>query len=162
MKLHHYTVFAMFVLAFFTAALILQPVTAKQTNAQGQVIELTIDASGSQLPQHPIKVQVHEGEVSTMTLHKPGQLHYQYMIRAQRPAPSSLRAAARQIAAPLLISIRIDSSEDGQTWLLHSHANLTTTLGSTFAAEFSDMDKSTNLIVSSRLVSEAEHLARKM
>ena len=162
MKLHHYTVFALFIFAAALTLFALQPVTAMQTNAQGQVIELTIDASGSNLPAHPIKVQVHEGEVSTMMLHKPGQMHYQYMIRAERPASGSLPAASRQIASPLAMSIRIDASEDGKTWLLQTHANLITTLGSTVAAEFSDMDKSTNLIVSSRLVSDAEHRARKL
>lgn len=162
MKLHRYTIFPMLALALLIAILIWQPVTAMQTNAQGQVIELTIEASGSQLPAHPMKVQVREGEVSTTTMHKPGNRHYQYMIRAQRLAPSNLRAAARHIASPLLISIRIDSSEDGKTWRLHSHANFTSTLGSTLGLEFSDMEKSTNLIVSSRLVPEVEHQMRKM
>lgn len=154
MKSHHYTVVAFFLLLF-----VLQPVPARQSE-QGPVFELQISASGSHLAGlQPLKVQVHEGQMSTITMHQPGQRHYQYMIRAHRPVPDSLHLATAHIASPLAISIRIDTSDDGKAWLLQTHANVIATLGSTVATELSDAEKSTSLIVSSRLVSDAEHQA---
>lgn len=157
MKPHHYTAFALALLLF-----VLQPVPAKQVNAQGQMIELNIHASVSNFAVLPFKVRVRDGEVSTMTMHKPGQTHYQYMIRTQRLALSGLSQETSKIPSPLAISIRIDTSDDGKTWLLHTHTNFIATLGTTVAAEVSDLEKSTNLVVSSRLVSDAEHQTRKM
>lgn len=147
MKRHHSPLFA-----FALLLCVLLPATATPPAAPGQMIELNIVASSSTFGEHPLTVQVREGESRMITLHAPGQAYYQYMIRAQRPALDSLAPVARKIPNPLAVSIRVDASDEGKTWKLQTHANLLTTLGSTVSAEISDTEKSTSLLVSSRLL----------
>lgn len=133
------------------------PAPAKQNTGNGDWLALEITASGSNIAEHAVKLKVREGEVTNLKWRHSDKEQYQYLIHAHRPKVDYLPMAARKVQQPLVISIRIDRSEDGQVWQLQTQANLTASIGTTVSAEFSDVDKSTQLIVSSQLLAAAEH-----
>ncbi len=143
--------FASRIVGFALLLLVLLPNTTKAAE-QARMIELQFSVASSTFGELPATVQVREGEASMLTLHRPDEGYFQYTVHAQQASADSLPALAKKISAPLMVSIRVDTSTDGKTWMLQTQARVLAWLGGVVSVELSDTEKSTSLFLSARLL----------
>ncbi len=152
-------------LGVITAILASSPLAtlAETVEKKGQIIELQIHSHGTRIADKTIKMRVREGQTSVLTYSKPELPNqFRYTVNAQRAVVETLPEAAKKIISPINVNIRVDSSTDGQTWVVENEGNMIIAAGSSASLSVSNNGQSKNLTVSTRLVSEEEHRNRRI